>query len=96
MHYPIVLKQGVVESVTFDRRSKRMMYEVVHCYTDSCQRKGRIVEEVCEQDLAYGANCPVIVDNSAVGVVLLSEMSPSTLPCKFVYTVMISLGGSQA
>lgn len=74
-----------------------MMYEVVHCYTDeSCQRKGRIVEEVCEQDLAYGANCPVVVDNSAAGVVLLSEMSPSSLPCKFVYTVMISLGGSRA
>jgi hypothetical protein len=96
MHPPIVLKQGVVESVTFDRRSKSMMYEVVHCYTDSFQRRGRIVEEVCEQDLAYGANCPVIVDNSAAGVVLLSEMSPSSLQCKFVYTVMVSLGGSRA
>ena len=73
-----------------------MMYEVVHCYTDSFQRKGRIVEEVCEQDLAYGANCPVIIDNSESGIVLLSEMTPSSLPCKFVYTVMISLGGSQA
>jgi hypothetical protein len=96
MHPPIVLKQGVVESVTFDRRSKSMMYEVVHCYTDSCQRKGRIVEEVCEQELAYGANCPVIVDDSEAGVVLLSEMSTSSLLCKFVYTVMISLGGSRA
>lgn len=73
-----------------------MMYEVVHCYTDSFQRKGRIVEEVCEQDLAYGANCPVIIDNSESGIVLLSEMTPSSLPCKFVYTVMILLGGSQA
>lgn len=72
------------------------MYEVVHCYTDSFQRKGRIVEEVCEQDLAYGANCPVIIDNSESGIVLLSEMTPSSLPCKFVYTVMILLGGSRA
>jgi hypothetical protein len=96
-HPPIVLKQGVVESVTFDRKSKSMIYEVVHYYyTDSCQRKGRIVEEVCEQDLAYGANCPVIVDDSVAGVVLLSEMSHSSLQCKFVYTVMISLGGSRA
>ena len=95
-HPSIELKQGVVESVTFDRRSMSMMYEVVHCYTDSFQRKGRIVEEVCEQDLAYGANCPVIIDNSESGIVLLSEMTPSSLPCKFVYTVMISLGGSQA
>lgn len=54
------------------------------------------MEEVCEQDLAYGANCPVIVDNSAADVVLLSNMLPSTLPCKFVYTVMILLGGSRA
>jgi hypothetical protein len=95
-HPPIVLKQGVIESVTFDRRSKSMMYEVVHYYTDSFQRRGRIVEEVCEQELAYGANCPVIVDDSEAGVVLLSEMSTSSLLCKFVYTVMISLGGSRA
>ena len=95
-HPSIELKQGVVESVTFDRRLMSMMYEVVHCYTDSFQRKGRIVEEVCEQDLAYGANCPVIIDNSESGFVLLSEMTPSSLPCKFVYTVMILLGGSRA
>jgi hypothetical protein len=38
----------------------------------------------------------VIVDDSVAGVVLLSEMSPSSLQCKFVYTVMISLGGSRA
>jgi len=79
--------------------AKDMIYEVV--YKDGDGGKGTIVEEVSEDKLAYGANCPVTVsinpneDGSDEGTVLLCEPSSSD-PGKFLYTVMILMEGSQA
>ena len=69
--------------------TKSLSYEVV--YTDNCHPKGKIVEEVPEHNLAYGAKCPVTVDSKEEGIVLLSEHSG-----KFMYTVMILMEGSRA
>jgi len=96
------LKQGVVESVSFNYSTKDLLYEVVYKDGDA-DKKGNIVEEVSEHKLAYGANCPVTVtidcneDGSAVeeGSILLSEPSSSD-PSKILYTVMICMEESQA
>ena len=74
--------------------TKSLSYNVV--YTDNCHPKGKIVEEVLEHDLAYGAKCPVTIDSKEEGIVLLSELSPSSHSGKFVYTVMIFMEGSRA
>jgi hypothetical protein len=64
-------------------------------YEDECHSEGRIVEEVSEHNLAYGAKCPVTIDSKEEGIVLLSEFLPSH-PGTFLYTVMIFMEGSQA
>jgi len=95
-----LLKRGVVRSVSLDYHGEKdLIYEVV--YNDGGSEKDKIVEEVSEHNLAYGANCPVTIqypgDESAVeGTVLLGEPSPED-PRKFLYTVMtMTEGGSQA
>jgi hypothetical protein len=74
-------------------RSKNLVYEV--SYVDPCHPKGKIVEEVPEHDLAYGASCPVIIDSKDDGVVLLSELSPNQSGT-VQYTVMIFMNGHMA
>jgi len=93
------LKQGVVESVSFNYSTKDLLYEVV--YKDGDDQKGAIAEEVSEHKLAFGANCPVTIDcngdESAVeeGTILLCEPSSSD-PSQILYTVMIFMEESQA
>eukprot|EP00581_Thalassiosira_minuscula_P012804 CAMPEP_0183714476 /NCGR_PEP_ID=MMETSP0737-20130205/8973_1 /TAXON_ID=385413 /ORGANISM="Thalassiosira miniscula, Strain CCMP1093" /LENGTH=515 /DNA_ID=CAMNT_0025943407 /DNA_START=99 /DNA_END=1642 /DNA_ORIENTATION=- len=97
---PPILKQGVVESVFFnygEDKDRSMIYEVVYEGDDG----GKIVEEVYESNLSYGASCPVTVhadkneEGCEDGTILLGEPSPLE-PGKFVYTAMIFMERSQA
>lgn len=86
-------KQGVIRSVSFAKKTD-LVYEVV--YKDD-KRGDEVVELVSEDELAYAANCPVIItrqDGSDVdGIVLLPKQSYTH--CRtFVYTVMISVDGT--
>lgn len=89
---PILLKQGVVQSVSFNIVTKDLMYKIV--YKDY---EKDIVEEVTQDKLGYAAGCKVIVasdkDGSDVeGKVLLCEPSSIGL----VYTIQTSVEGFQA
>ena len=92
--------QGVVQSVSYNNSTRNLSYEVV--YKDTYDLKKTTVEEVTESQLAYAANCPVIVstsnddDESEVeGTVLLPKPS-DTDPSSFQYTVMMVINGSLA
>mmetsp|Transcript_3832 Transcript_3832/g.7182 ORF Transcript_3832/g.7182 Transcript_3832/m.7182 type:complete len:560 (+) Transcript_3832:185-1864(+) len=58
---PHMLKRGVVESASFHYESRSIVYEVVYRDDDN-----HIAEEVMEDQLAYGSNCPVSIVDSVV------------------------------
>ncbi|KAL9187358.1 hypothetical protein ACHAXT_001461 [Thalassiosira profunda] len=95
---PQLLKEGVVDSVSFDVISKDMVYVVT--YDDG---KGtKVVDDVPEKNLAYAANCPVTISShdkeSAEGTVLLCEpvAQSNEEPRKLLYTAMVSTEGCRA
>jgi len=87
-----------VESASFNYASRAIIYEVI--YKDDCPSRKDIIEEVSEDQLAYGSNCPVIIEANegrpvSEGTVLFCE--PSSMdPGKFIYTVVIFMEGSEA
>ena len=97
---PPILKRGVVESASFNYISRAIIYEVV--YKDDSPSREDIIDEVSEDQLAYGANCPVVIEASdegrpvsELGTVLFCEPSSMDIG-KFIYTVMIFMEGSEA
>lgn len=93
-------------------RSKNLIYTVVYIHDN-----GKIIDEIIEHDnnsvmsttnMAYGTNCPVIIDSKYDGIVLLPERSCSTTTTTleegggkggtktFHYTVMIYMTGGQS
>mmetsp|Transcript_30476 Transcript_30476/g.56297 ORF Transcript_30476/g.56297 Transcript_30476/m.56297 type:complete len:525 (+) Transcript_30476:104-1678(+) len=95
---PPILKRGVVESASFNYASRAIIYEVI--YKDDCPSRKDIIEEVSEDQLAYGSNCPVIIEANegrpvSEGTVLFCEPSSVDIG-KFIYTVMIFMEGSEA
>lgn len=89
---PLLLKRGVVRSVSFDYPNPDLVYEVGYNGNE-----GSVIEEVSENQLMFGSNCPVIIasgDTSVEGTILLCKCkSSSDDQSKILYTVMTFKGG---
>ena len=92
--------QSLSHILTLTHRSKNLIYTVVYIHED-----GKISDEIIEHDnnnnsvmsptnMAYGTNCPVLIDSKYDGIVLLPERGGGTKT--FHYTVMIHMTGGQS